>query len=698
MSETPKGRGTGLNPANRFEEIAYEWEESADPAEKPAPKTRFFRDNSRSILVKNDSPDIPFTWSLNPYRGCEHGCVYCLAGETAVLMADGSTRELASLKPGDEIIGTVREGFYRRYTRTRVLAHWSTAKPAYRVVLADGTELVASADHRFLTERGWKYVASDGEGQRPRLTVNNKLMGFGAVKTDPPRASDDYRRGYLCGMIRGDAHLAVHRYQREGRSHGDQYHFRLALIDKPALERTSAFLRTFGVETRSFLFKAAGGPYREMSAIRTHSRASFERIGELIRWPGSMDGEWSRGFLSGLFDAEGCYSNGTLRIANTDEGIIGRAEGCLRGMGFNAAVELRDFRDRKPMRYVRLRGGLSEHLRFMRATDPAIPRKRDIAGQAVKSSAALDVVAVEPLGKTLPMWDITTGTEDFIANGVVSHNCYARPYHEYLGLSSGLDFESMIFVKEDAPELLEAELSKKSWEPQTIALGGVTDVYQPVERKLRITRRCLQVLADARHPCGLVTKNHLVTRDVDVLQDLASRGLTRVYVSLTTLDAELARRMEPRASTPALRLDAIRVLAKAGVRVGVMTAPLIMGLTDHEIPALLEAAAEAGASSAGYVPLRLPHQLGPLFSDWLERNYPDRKEKVLNQIRSMRGGALNDPRFGSRMRGEGIFAEHLAKLFKLASRKAGLAEGARTAPEMSGEHFRRPLGGQLRLL
>ena len=350
--DAPRGRGTGLNPTNRFDALAYEWEESADPEERPAPKTKFFRDNSRSILVKNDSPDIPFTWSLNPYRGCEHGCVYC----------------------------------------------------------------------------------------------------------------------------------------------------------------------------------------------------------------------------------------------------------------------------------------------------------------------------------------------------------YARPYHEYLGLSSGIDFESMIFVKEDAPELLTAELSKTSWEPETVALGGVTDVYQPIERKLEITRRCLQVFADARHPCGLVTKNHLVTRDVDVLQELAKRRLARVFVSLTTLDADLARKMEPRASTPAKRLDAIRVLAKAGVHVGVMTAPLILGLNDHELPALLEAASEAGAASAGYVPLRLPHQLGPLFEDWLGRHYPDRKEKVLNQIRAVRGGALNDPRFGSRMRGTGIFAEHLAQLFQLTCRKLGLNRD-RFGNGMSGEHFRRPLaGGQMRLL
>ncbi|MBI2385395.1 MAG: PA0069 family radical SAM protein [Elusimicrobia bacterium] len=350
----------------------------------------------------------------------------------------------------------------------------------------------------------------------------------------------------------------------------------------------------------------------------------------------------------------------------------------------------------KTVHYLRVRGGLPEHLRFFRLTEPAIARKRDIAGQAVKSSARLEVAAIEPLGRDLTLWDISTGTEDFIANGVVSHNCYARPYHEYLGLSSGLDFETMIFVKEDAPRLLAAELAKKTWEPETIALGGVTDVYQPIERKLKITRGCLEVMADARQPCGLVTKNALVTRDIDVFQELTRHAGVRVLISLTTLDGELARRMEPRASAPPARLAAMRELTKAGVQVGVMAAPMILGLNDHELPALLEAAADAGASMAGYVPLRLPHHLGTLFDDWLAQNYPDRRAKVLNQIRSLRGGELNDPRFGTRMRGEGIFAEHLSKLFALTCRRLGL--NRKSQPPMERGNFRRPLGDQLRLI
>jgi DNA repair photolyase len=250
--------------------------------------------------------------------------------------------------------------------------------------------------------------------------------------------------------------------------------------------------------------------------------------------------------------------------------------------------------------------------------------------------------------------------------------CYARPTHEYLGFSAGLDFESRIMVKTDAPALLRQELASARWKPQVIAMSGVTDCYQPIERKLRLTRGCLEVLAEFRNPVGIVTKNHLVTRDVDVLTELAKFQAAIVFVSLTTLDASLAARMEPRASLPEHRLAAISALRRAGIPVGVMVAPVIPALTDHEMPAILKAAVQAGAASAGYVVLRLPHGLGPLFEEWLTRHFPERKEKVLNRVRALRGGRINDPEFGSRMKGEGIFAEQIAALFEVACRKAGV--------------------------
>jgi DNA repair photolyase len=265
--------------------------------------------------------------------------------------------------------------------------------------------------------------------------------------------------------------------------------------------------------------------------------------------------------------------------------------------------------------------------------------------------------------------------------------CYARPTHEYLGFSAGLDFESRIMVKEDAPELLAAELSKPSWKPQVIAMSGVTDPYQPVERRLQLTRRCLEVLARFRNPVAIITKNQLVTRDVDLFGELAAHQAAAVNISVTSLDPKLQRILEPRTSTPRARLDAISELRAAGVPVGVMVAPIIPGLTDHEVPAILQACADAGAGWAGYTVVRLPFAVAPLFERWLAEHFPDRKEKVLGRIRHLRGGKhLNDPRFKSRMIGEGIFAEQIRALFEAGCKRAGMNERVR----LSTAAFRRP--------
>jgi len=272
--------------------------------------------------------------------------------------------------------------------------------------------------------------------------------------------------------------------------------------------------------------------------------------------------------------------------------------------------------------------------------------------------------------------------------------CYARPYHEYLGFSAGLDFESKIMVKENAPELLRRELSSRKWKPQALAMSGVTDCYQPAERRLQITRLCLGVLAEFRNPVTIVTKNALVTRDLDLLRELAAHRAVQVNLSINSLDADLARQLEPRASTPRQRLTAIEALSCAGVPVGVLVAPVIPVLNDHEIPAVVAAAKAAGARWAGTEILRLPLTVAPIFEEWLERIAPTKKEKVLGRIRAIRGGKLNDSRFGTRMSGEGIFAEQISRLFHVACRKAELAEHG---PELSTAGFRRPEGGQLAL-
>jgi DNA repair photolyase len=497
-----KGRGAVSNRTGRFESLSVEAvDDGWGIADEPLPplETTVQPEPPASVITRNNSPDIPFDQSINPYRGCEHGCVYCLSGDTRILMGDGGQKPLAEVAVGDEIYGTVKTGFCRRYVRTRVVAHWRTRKPAWRIRLLDGTELVASADHRFLTVHGWKFVAQCAEGgQRSLLTLNDHLMGLGAT-----------------------------------------------------------------------------------AAART----------------------------------------------GTDD-------------------------------------------RF------------------VESEAERRVVEIEPLGCTRELFDITTGTGDFVANGVISHNCYARPSHQYMNLSAGLDFETRLFFKKDAAAHLRQELNRRSYKPSAINLGANTDPYQPLERKLGITRSILEVLAESHHPVTIVTKGALVVRDIDVLSRLAAERLVKVFVSVTTLDDELKRRMEPRAASPKARLAAIGKLAAAEIPTGVMFAPVVPAINDHELEAVLDASAAAGAKTAGYVLLRLPGEVRDLFFEWLDLHFPDRAQRVRNRIRELRGGRDNDSRFGHRMRGQGPWAELLRRRFDASCRRNGLASH-RESP-LSVERFRPP--------
>ena len=265
--------------------------------------------------------------------------------------------------------------------------------------------------------------------------------------------------------------------------------------------------------------------------------------------------------------------------------------------------------------------------------------------------------------------------------------CYARQTHEYLGFSAGLDFETKIMVKTDAPELLRRDLSAKKWQPQMVGFSGVTDIYQPIERKLELTRRCLEVFLDFRNPVGLITKNHLVTRDIDLLKELAKFNAVSVCISITTLDEDLRRVMEPRTSSAVKRLEAVSKLAEAGIHVGVLNSPIIPGLTDHEIPALVKASVDAGAKFVGYSIVHLPYGVKDLFVEWLEQHRPERAQRVINRIREMRGGKLNDPRFGFRMRGEGVYAQQIQALHRSAKKKMGLEK---STFKLSTEHFRVP--------
>ncbi len=502
MADAYKGRGALSKPPGRFDKLTQTLEHDGWYEEPPPDslETTVHAEPARSIISRNDSPDIGFGQTINPYRGCEHGCIYCLSGDTQILMADGSSKPLATIRQGDEIYGTRKVGWGRRYVKTRVLAHWRVVKPAFRVTLESGVTLTTGADHRFLTNRGWKFVsaACAGHVRRAHLAVGNALAG-----------------------------------------------------------------------------------------------------------PGE--------------------------------------------------------------------------------------RRRELVGKVVRSAAQLAVARIQPLGRSMRLYDITTGTEDFIANGVVSHNCYARPSHAYVGLSPGIDFETKLFYKADAARLLEAELAAPKYKCSTIMLGANTDPYQPLERTLKVTRSILEVLARCRHPVTVTTKGALVARDADVLADLARDGLTRVMFSIPTLDNDLKRVLEPRAAAAGARLKAMRVLADAGVTVGVLVAPIIPVLTEHEIESVLEASREAGASLAGYTIVRLPYEVKDLFREWLAEHFPERAAHVMSVIRAMRGGRDNDPEFGTRMHATGPVAQLIRQRFRLACRRLGFPDDRDYQRQLATHLFRPPL-------
>jgi DNA repair photolyase len=671
------------NPPNPWETVHAEW-----LGEPPEARLEVFEEEARSIIAENDSPDVGFRYSINPYRGCFHACAYCLGGDTPILMGDGRWRPLADVRIGEEVYGTLRVGRYRRYAKTSVLNHWRRIAPAYRIELEDGTRLVASADHRFLTNRGWKHVSgyARGPAQQPRLTPNNHLLGTGRF-AQPPEETADYRTGYLCGVIRGDALLGSYVYDGRRRGVDRQHHFRLALVDFEALLRTRRFLQAFAVDTREFLFQEAVGGQKALHAIRTHSALNVRRIEEIVQWPSNPSAHWFKGFLAGIFDAEGSYSRGILRIASTDIAIVRRITEGLARFEFDFAVETRP--REKPVYDVRIRRGLREHLRFFHTMDPAITRKRRIAGQAIKNDSRLKIVAVEPLGFVLPMFDITTGTGDFIANGIVSHNCYARPTHQYLGWGAGTDFERKIVAKVNAPELLRRELMRPFWKGEAIVFSGVTDCYQPIEANYELTRRCLEVCREFRNPVGIVTKGALVRRDVDVLAAMARETEVGVFVSIPFADDKTGRAIEPNASLPSQRFGTVATLTAAGIRTGVGIAPVIPGLNDSDIARILSRAREAGASSAFMTLLRLPAETLPVFEQRLREAFPDRAARVWSNLKQTRGGKLNESRFGARMEGVGARWEAIESLFEVECRRLGFKENDHSK-KRRGSTFRRP--------
>ncbi|GGS60389.1 radical SAM protein [Actinokineospora fastidiosa] len=566
---------------------------------------------AKSVLNRlPDGAPMPFRWTVNPYRGCTHACSYCLHGDTPVLMADGTVKPISRLVVGDRIYGTERRGSYRHYVPTEVLAHWSTVKPAYRVTLADGTALIASGDHRFLTERGWKHVTGDmvGGNRRPHLTTGNKLMGTGRFAL-PPKDTADYRRGYLAGVARGDGGPA-------------------------ALDQAAA---------------------RVVEYLDSELGVSLP-----VPWPRTPTDEWRKGLLAGVFDADGTYANRIVRLPNLGARALGAVTEALTAFGFRHAIELRRAPDGKAC--VRVDGGLAEHLRLFHTIDPAVTAKRAIDGAAIKSDVDLKVVSVAPLGLELPLYDITTGTGDFIANGVVSHNCFARESHSYLDFDAGADFDRQIVVKVNAAEVLARQVKARSWRREHVAMGTNTDPYQRAEGRYRLMPGIIAALADSGTPFSILTKGTVLGRDLPLLADVDVP--VSLAVSIALLDRDLQRTLEPGTPSPKARLDLVRRITDAGLPCGVMVAPVLPGITDsaERLDALLAEIAAAGATGVTMIPLRLPRGAREWYLAWLGRERPD----LVAAYRDLyRGGATASAHYRSA----------LAERFAPLARAHGLDRG-----------------------
>ncbi|WP_075296024.1 MULTISPECIES: intein-containing Rv2578c family radical SAM protein [unclassified Pseudonocardia] len=565
--------------------------------------TVFHEVEARSVLnrVASSSP-VPFGWTVNPYRGCSHACTYCLAGDTPVLTADGRSRPIGELRPGDEVVGTTSDGRgRRRFVRTPVLAHWSTRRRAQRVSLTDGTVLVTSAEHRFLTGEGWAHVRPGrcrASADRPHLRPGSALVGPGAAAMPRGARPPGYDEGYLCGLVRADA----------VRSRVTAEAFPSAWVELEAVARAHHLIGLIGEPARA--------------AAPSAAPAVAQRPSPTV-WPEHPGPGWSAGFVGGVLDACGQVSAGVLRIVPGDEQLTRATVGAVRRLGFRVASEPSG---RPGARALRVLGGAAEQLRLVAVADPAVARVRDVTGALVEEppEGAPQVTGVHDTGRVVPMYDITTGTGDFVAAGVVSHNCFARNTHTYLDLDAGADFDSQIVVKVNAARVLERELARPSWRREHVAMGTNTDPYQRAEGRYRLMPGVIGALARSGTPFSILTKGTVLTRD---LPDLAAANRdVRVGtgVSVALLDRELQARLEPGTPSPRARLDLVRRITEAGLPCGVMVAPVLPWLTDsaEALDALLGEIAAAGARRATVLALHLRPGTREWFLQWLGREYP----------------------------------------------------------------------------
>ncbi|MGX6605197.1 intein-containing Rv2578c family radical SAM protein [Micromonosporaceae bacterium Da 78-11] len=584
----------------------------------------FYEIRAKSLINKVPGRSrVPFEWTVNPYRGCSHACAYCLAGDTPILMADGTTRPLAQIRPGDAVLGTMGAGTSRRYVPTTVLDHWSTTKPAFRVTLADDTRLVTSGDHRFLTDRGWRHVSPD-QPHQPALAVGDLMFGVGRF-AEAPKESPDYQAGFLCGLIRGDAALA------DGSAHeGD------------------AWIRADGY----------------LDDVPLH---------EALRWPELPTGGWYRGFLAGAFGAAGRTDRLAVTFASGDQGFLSRIIDALTHLGLPSRSPVRT----RPggSTSVEIDRDLWAALRFRHLTGVA-GAPLDAAGVGVRSGRRLAVADIEDLGLTLPLFDISTGTGDFIADGVVSHNCFARQTHTYLDLDTGHDFDSKIVVKVNSGELIRRELAAPKWSGAPIAMGTNVDVYQRAEGRYRLMPEILTALRDHANPFSVLTKGTLILRDLDLLQQAAE--VTRVGLSFSVgfVDESVWRSVESGTPSPRRRLEAVRRLTDAGFSVSVLMAPILPGLTDTDesIDETVAAIAAAGASGVAPLPLHLRPGAREWYAAWLTRTHP----RLAPRYRELFQNGSCSPQ---------AYQQEVLARVRIASRRHGLHRSAPGEARAVGDEF-----------
>jgi DNA repair photolyase len=573
----------------------------------------FYEIRSKSIInrVPSASP-VPFEWTINPYRGCSHACTYCLAGETPILMADGTTRPLAELRVGDAVLGTMGAGPHRRYVPTTVLDHWSTAKVAFRVTLADGTRLVASGDHRFLTSRGWRHV-SPAESWQPALAIGDLMYGVGRF-AEPPKESPDYQAGFLCGLVRGDAALP------------------------------------------------AGAPREGDAWIRADAYLEDIPLHDALRWPELPSGGWFRGFLAGAYGATGRSDRLVVSFTSSDHTFLNRVTDALTHLGLSSRRPA-TARPGAPFS-VEIARDLWAALRFRHLTGVS-DAPLDASGVGVRSDRQLTVVDIEPLELALPLYDVSTGTGDFIADGVVSHNCFARNTHTYLDLDSGHDFDTKIVVKVNAGELVRRELAAPKWRGAHIAMGTNVDVYQRAEGRYRLMPTILAALRDFANPFSILTKGTLILRDLDLLEQAAEVTHVGLSMSVGFVDEAVWRSVEPGTPSPRRRLDAVRRLTDAGFSVGVLMAPILPGLTDTDesIEETVAAITAAGAASITPLALHLRPGAREWYAAWLNHEHPQLAARYRDLFR--RGSYLPQ-----------AYQHELGARVRMAARRHGLHPGA----------------------